>query len=125
MQTECPSRCARPLNKQGSLPPRKCTPAVSCGMFNLLVVQQWCDRRDVGRSFGWKRLSCYVVLFISPRTCMVGRKKACRAETVTHFFEVGCARQYVVASVKWIETETITRAQFDPSARLELHQTHR
>src|SRR6185437_4388775 len=82
MQTECPSRCARPVNKQGSLPPRKCTPAVNCGMFTLLVVQQWCDRRDVRRSFRWKRLSCYEVLFISPRTCMIGGKKACRAETV-------------------------------------------
>jgi hypothetical protein len=36
--------------QQGSLPPRKCTPAVNCGMLTLLVVQQWCDRRDVGRS---------------------------------------------------------------------------
>src|SRR6516162_8946707 len=125
MQTECPSRCARPLNKQGSLPPRKCTPAVNCGMFTLLVIQQWCDRRDVGRSFGWKRLSCYEVLFISSRTCMVGRKKACRAETVVHLFKICSARQYVVASVKRIETETIASAELHPSAGHELHQAHR
>jgi hypothetical protein len=57
-------------------------------MFTLLVVQQWSDRRDVGRSFGWKRLSCYEVLFISPRTCMVGRKEACRPETVVHLLRM-------------------------------------
>src|SRR6185312_12056350 len=102
MQTECPSRCARPLNEQGSLPPRKCAPAVNCGMFTLLVVQQWGDRGDVGRSFGWERLSCEEVLFISRRTCMVGRKEACRAEAVVHLSEVGGARQYVVASIKRI-----------------------
>ena len=97
-------------------------PAVSCGMFTLLVVRQWCDRRDVGRSFGWKRLSCYEVLLISPRTCMVGRKKACRAETIVHFFKICSARQYVVASVKRIETETMASADFHPSAGHELHQ---
>lgn len=122
MRTECPSPCARPVNKQGSLPPRKCTPAVSCGMFTLLVIQQWRDRCDVGRSFGWKRLSCYEVLFISPRTCMVGRKKACRAETIVHLFKICSARQYVVASVKRIETETIASAELHPSAGHELHQ---
>ncbi|MFX5987706.1 hypothetical protein ABTF25_20005, partial [Acinetobacter baumannii] len=37
MQTECPSRCAHPLNKQESLAPRKCTPAASYGTFTLLV----------------------------------------------------------------------------------------
>ena len=55
---------------------------------------------------------------------MVGRKKACRAETIVHFFEICGARQYVVASVKWIETETIASAEFHPGARHELHQAH-
>src|ERR1700749_2882488 len=102
MQTECPSRCARPLNKQGSLPPRKCTPAVNCGMFTVLIVRQWCDRHYVGRRFGWKRLSCFEVLFVPRRTCMVGRKKACRAETVVHIFEVSGARENVPTRIKWI-----------------------
>jgi hypothetical protein len=26
-------------------------------MFTLLAVQQWCDRRDVGRRFGWKLIA--------------------------------------------------------------------
>jgi hypothetical protein len=115
MQIECPSRCARPLNKKGEPPPRKCKPAVNCGMFTLLVVQQWYDRRDVGRSFEWKRLSCYEVLFISPRARIVGRQKACRAETVAHLFEICGARQYVVASVKRIVTETIASGALLPN----------
>jgi hypothetical protein len=112
----------RRLNKKGSLQPRKCTPAVNCGMFILLVVQQWCDRRDVGGSFRWKRLSCYEVLFISPRTCMVGRKETCRSEADVHFFEIGRAGQYVVARIERIQTKSIANAKFNPGARHQLHQ---
>ena len=56
---------------------------------------------------------------------MVGRKKACRAETVVHLFKICGARQYVVASVKRIKTETIANAELYPGARHELHQAHR
>src|ERR1700752_661581 len=125
MQTGFPSRSPRPPKKQGSLPPRKCTPAVNCGLFTLLVVQQWCDRRDVGRSFRWKRLSCYEVLFITRRTGMVGRKEACRSAAIVHLFEICSARQYVVASVKRVETEIMANAELYPGARHELHQAHR
>src|SRR5579872_7053883 len=125
MQTECPSWCARPLNKQGSLPPRKCTPAVNCGMFTLLVAQQWCDCRDVGRSFRWKRLSCYEVLFITRRTGMVGRKKACRSEAIVHLFKICSASQYVVARIIRVETKTMANTELYPGARHELHQAHR
>src|SRR6185437_6809274 len=55
---------------------------------------------------------------------MVGRKKACRAETVVHLFKICSARQYVVASVKRIETETIASAELHPSAGHELQQAH-
>ena len=82
-------------------------------MFTLLAVEQWYDRRDIGRRFGCKRISCYEVLFISPRTCMLGRKKACRA---VHLFKICSARQHVVVSVERIETETITSAEFDPGS---------
>ena len=63
-------------------------PAVSCGMFTLLVVRQWCDRRDVGRSFGWKRLSRYEMLLISRRTGMIGCKKTRLPEAIVQLFEV-------------------------------------
>jgi len=55
---------------------------------------------------------------------MVGRKKACRAETVVHLLEVSSARQYVVAWIKRVETETIANAEFNPGARHQLHQAH-
>src|ERR1700751_5860930 len=120
MQTECPSRCARPLNKQGSLPPRKCTPAVNCGMFTLLV-QQWRDRRDVGRSFGWKRLACREVLFIPRRTSVIGRKEACRSEPIVHVLGIRGAGDDVVVSVKRVETEPLANAEFDPGSGHDLH----
>src|SRR6185437_13582317 len=110
------------LDKQGSFPPRKYTPAVSCGMLTLLVVQQWCDRRDVGRSFGWKRLSCHEVLFISQRTGMVGRKNACRSEPIVHFAEIRSARHDVVVRIKWIDAQSVSDAQFNPGAWHDLHQ---
>ncbi len=94
-------------------------------MFTLLAVQQWRDRRDVGRGFGWKRLSCCEVLFISRRTCVVGRKEAWRSEAAVHLLKVGSTRQYVVASVKRIETEAVAIAEFYLGARHELHQAHR
>ena len=50
------------------------------------------------------------------RTCIVRRKKACRAETVVHRFKICGARQYVVASVKRIKTETIASAELYPIA---------
>ena len=52
-----PARSTNSLSTTGKPPPRKCTPAVNCGMFTLLVVQQWCDRRDVGRRFGRKLMA--------------------------------------------------------------------
>ncbi len=42
-----------------------------------------------------------------------------------HFFKICSARQYFVASVKRIETETIASAELQPSAGHELHQAHR
>jgi len=42
---------------------------------------------------------------------MVGRKEACRSETVAHLLEVGGARQDVVARIKRIETETVASAE--------------
>jgi hypothetical protein len=84
-------------------------------MFTSLVVRQRCDR-DVGRSFGWKRLSCYEVLFISQRTGMVGRMKACRSETIVHAAEIRSARHDVVVRIKEINTQSVPEAQIDPDA---------
>ena len=56
---------------------------------------------------------------------MVGRKEACRSETVVHLFEICSARQYVVARIKRVETETVANAELHPGARHELHQAHR
>src|SRR6516225_4956860 len=116
MQTECPSRCARPLNKQRSLPPRKCTPAVNCGMFTLLIAEQGCDSRDVSQGIRWKWLAGCQVLLIPRRTRMVGRKETCRSEAIEHLLEVRGARQYVVAWIKRVGTETIAKAEFNPGA---------
>ena len=52
------------------------------------------------------------------------RKKACRAETIVHLFKICSARQYVVASVKRIETETIASVELHPGTGHELHQSH-
>ena len=52
-----PARSTNSRSTTGQPPPRKCTPAVICGMFTLLVVQQSYDRRDVGRSSGWKLMA--------------------------------------------------------------------
>ena len=87
--------------------------------------EQWRDRRDIGHGFRWKRLACCEVLFVPRRTRMVGRKEACRSEAIVHLFEIGGARQYVVARIKRVETETIANAEFNPGARHELHQAHR
>ena len=112
LQTDGRSRLVRTLDKERSFPPRKCTSIARRGAFTLRVAEQSGDRSDVGRGFGWKRFASCELLFKSRRTCVVGRKEACRAEAIAHLFEVGSARQFVVASVKRIETETIASAEF-------------
>ena len=61
-------------------------------VFSMSVIEQWRDRRNVGRGFLWKRSPCREVLFIPRWTGVIGRKEACRSETVVHVFKVSGAR---------------------------------
>lgn len=97
---------------------------MNCGMFTLLIVQQWCDSRDVSCGFLRKWSACRKVLFIPRRTRMIGCKEACRSETVMHVFEVRDAGDDVIVSIKRVETEPIANPEFDPSTGHELHQPH-
>src|SRR4029077_10939301 len=124
MQTDCPPRCARPLNKQGSLPPGNYSSDANCREFTLTVTEQWLDRRNVRSGFLWKRSTRREMLFIPRRTGVIRCKEACRTETIVHVFEVRRARDDTVVSVKWVDAETIANAEFDPGAWHELHQTH-
>ena len=114
MQTDRHSRRVCAVNKQRSFPPRNRTPDAKRSMFTLLVGEQWRHRRDIGHGFRWKRLACREVLFIPRRTCVVGRKEACRSEAVVHLPEIRGARKYVVARIKGVEAETIANAEFNP-----------
>jgi hypothetical protein len=55
---------------------------------------------------------------------VVGRKEAWRSEAVVHLPEIRSARKYVVARIKGVEAEAVANAEFNPSARHELHQAH-
>jgi hypothetical protein len=93
-----------PAQQKGSLPPRKCTPAVNCGVFTLLIAEQGCDSRDVSQGIRWKWLAGCQVLLIPRRTRMIGRKETCRSEAIEHLLEVRGARQDVVVRIKGVET---------------------
>src|SRR5947208_10811453 len=64
-------------------------------------------------------------MFIPRRTRVVGRKEACRSETVVHLPKIRSARKYVVARIKGVEAEAVAHAEFNPGVRHELHQARR
>jgi hypothetical protein len=66
-----------PRSTNSGAPPRNRTFDAKCGVFSLLVTEQWRNGGDVGRGFRWKRLARREVLFISRRTCVICRKEAC------------------------------------------------
>jgi len=117
--------CVYAADKQRRLPPRNCTPAAKCGAFSVFVAEQWYDCSDIGHGVRRKRLPRCEVMFIPRRTRVVSRKEACRSEAVVHLLEIGGACQYVAQRVKWLETEPIATAEFNPGGRHELHQAHR
>ncbi len=112
------------FNKEGGLPPSSgASNAASVGLV-LIGDQQPCDRSDVGDCFGREGSTCCQVLFIAQWSRMICRKEAGRSEAIEQLFKVRGARENVVVQIQWIQTESITVAEFDPGPWQDLHQSH-
>src|ERR1700751_5014524 len=113
-----------PARQTGEPPAKEVHVCWDCRAFALPVIEQWRDCRNVSRGYLWKWSACRKVLFIPRGARVIGCKEACRSETIVHVFEIRGTRDDVVASVKWVDAETIANAEFDPGTGHELHQTH-
>src|SRR3546814_1009785 len=64
------------------------------------------EDREIGAGFAGKRPAGFEVLFIAPRSRIIGGEKAGRSKAVMQFAKVGCARDDVVADMIGIVAKT-------------------
>src|SRR3546814_14273099 len=83
------------------------------------------EDREIGAGFAGKRPAGFEVLFIAPRSRIIGGEKAGRSKAVMQFAKVGCARDDVVADMIGIVAKTVSTAQIGPGGRHDLRSEER